>query len=347
MIVIISLVFLLRLIAQSTEASTSSLLRYRQRLNTVIKNTLNLLPVIATTITLRPHISYAARISKSFPSKGEIYSQYPYQKPSDIIRFIDDYSEEGNSDSVLHAMDVFSTVYPMYKLSPAKAKILTDVVTSVQPTSILEIGTFFGYSAIHMARTMPQQCTLCCIEGNSENAAVAEYLIKRSFGSQNKVLNRIQILNSLSSKIFSDDKLTNQLFQGSNIMGTSFKSDKTSFDVVFLDHDKNCYLPDLLTIETKGLLNPTQCTVVADNVIFPGTPEYLRYVRADSNSNSNSNSSSSSSIDLSSDNVSTNSQSILWHSEVILVPFERIGFETEFKEKMDGMAISTRSTSSK
>ena len=48
-------------------------------------------------------------------------------------------------------------------------------------------------------------------------------------------------------------------------------------DLVFLDHYKECYLPDLRRMEDMGLLAPG-ATLVADNVLVPGAPDYLAYV---------------------------------------------------------------------
>lgn len=43
------------------------------------------------------------------------------------------------------------------------------------------------------------------------------------------------------------------------------------FDFVFLDHCKECYLPDLQSLERLGLIQ-RGTTVMADNVIYPGAP---------------------------------------------------------------------------
>ena len=55
------------------------------------------------------------------------------------------------------------------------------------------------------------------------------------------------------------------------------------FDLVFIDHWKDDYLPDLQALEERGLL-AEGAVVVADNVgIFSNTlDEYLDYVRSDS-----------------------------------------------------------------
>jgi catechol O-methyltransferase len=49
-------------------------------------------------------------------------------------------------------------------------------------------------------------------------------------------------------------------------------------DFLFLDHDKDAYLPDLRSILGRGWLHPGSI-VVADNVKWPGAPEYRKYMR--------------------------------------------------------------------
>ena len=51
------------------------------------------------------------------------------------------------------------------------------------------------------------------------------------------------------------------------------------FDLVFLDHHKDLYLRDLKLMERTAVIRKGTI-LFADNVIFPGTPEYLKYVRS-------------------------------------------------------------------
>jgi catechol O-methyltransferase len=51
-----------------------------------------------------------------------------------------------------------------------------------------------------------------------------------------------------------------------------------SVDLVFVDHWKDRYLPDLLNLQASGLLR-VGSVLVGDNIIFPGAPDYLRYVQ--------------------------------------------------------------------
>jgi catechol O-methyltransferase len=51
-----------------------------------------------------------------------------------------------------------------------------------------------------------------------------------------------------------------------------------TLDFVFLDHDKDAYLVDLLSILERGWLH-TGSFAVADNVRVPGAPKYREYMR--------------------------------------------------------------------
>lgn len=48
-------------------------------------------------------------------------------------------------------------------------------------------------------------------------------------------------------------------------------------DFVFLDHWKDLYVSDLKLLESKDLLKKGSC-ILADNVLYPGAPEYREYV---------------------------------------------------------------------
>lgn len=55
--------------------------------------------------------------------------------------------------------------------------------------------------------------------------------------------------------------------------------DNGSVDFVFIDHDKSAYLPDLERIVGERWLHPGSI-VVADNIKFPGAPEYRSHMAA-------------------------------------------------------------------
>ena len=104
------------------------------------------------------------------------------------------------------------------------------------------------------------------------------------------------------------------------------------FDFVFLDHDKDTYIIDLKLLESRGWLTPS-CTIVADNVVFPGAPGYLEYVMGPTTTTP---SSEGGNVNV---NVNSNDK---YRTKLISTPFERIGFETQWKEVPDAMSVSER-----
>lgn len=101
------------------------------------------------------------------------------------------------------------------------------------------------------------------IEINPEYAEISRQIIKKA-GLENIctviVGNSIDVLQSINE--------------------THLKGKK--IDLLFLDHWKKFYLRDIMFVEKLDLLQSSS-VVVADNVIFPGTPEYLNYIRNNSN----------------------------------------------------------------
>ena len=59
---------------------------------------------------------------------------------------------------------------------------------------------------------------------------------------------------------------------------TSTASAPGTLDLLFIDHDKGAYLPDLQSILDRGWLHRGSI-VVADNVRIPGAPKYREYMR--------------------------------------------------------------------
>ncbi len=49
-------------------------------------------------------------------------------------------------------------------------------------------------------------------------------------------------------------------------------------DLVFIDHWKDRYLPDLHLLEGSGLMK-NGTVIVADNILYPGAPAYVEYIR--------------------------------------------------------------------
>lgn len=81
------------------------------------------LPLIASTT-----IAHKA-LAEDKSDAAFIRAKYPYAAPKDFLTYLYDVvdryeSEESKYEKVINAMDEFSDVYPMYKLSPEKSAFL-------------------------------------------------------------------------------------------------------------------------------------------------------------------------------------------------------------------------------
>ncbi len=142
----------------------------------------------------------------------------------------------------------------MMNVGNLKGKIVDDAVRACDPTTILELGTYCGYSAIRMclaarANEKPD-FKLITIDPNPQPAA--------------RILFRLAGLS---------DKILQVRGEGKDVIPTL----KQKLDFVFIDHDKTAYLPDLKRIESCELLHPGSF-VVADNVVVFHLDAYLRHV---------------------------------------------------------------------
>jgi hypothetical protein len=138
-------------------------------------------------------------------------------------------------------------------VGPEKGAIIERLVAAAAPAAALELGTFLGYSAIRIARSMPAGGRLVCVEANPGNAAVARTLLARA---------------GLAGKVEVVEGRTDE------VLGEAARRLGGPAGLVFEDHCKQCYLPDLQRMEALGVVVPgTQ--VVADNVVYPGAPGFL------------------------------------------------------------------------
>lgn len=177
-----------------------------------------------------------------------------------LLRAVTAGAARGDPESVVRAIDDFCkhTEWAM-NVGDEKGAVLDSIVVETSPSTALELGTYCGYSAIRISRLLPRATRLITVEMNPECAHVARQVIGHA-GLQDKVC----LLEGETSDLIPK-------------MADTFGIQ--TFDFVFLDHWKECYLRDLRLLEDHGLLAPGS-VVLADNVLCPGAPDYLRYVRS-------------------------------------------------------------------
>ncbi|XP_019636213.1 PREDICTED: catechol O-methyltransferase-like [Branchiostoma belcheri] len=194
-----------------------------------------------------------------FPGARKQTSQSDMSKERRVLQYVLQTASRGDPDSVLAAVDKYGREKEWnMSVGDEKGAILDRFVKERAPQTMLELGTYMGYSAVRMVRLLPQGAKFITVEVNQDNAAVAKEIIAFA-GLQDRI---IQVLAETAEVI-------PQLKSKFNV---------ESFDMVFIDHWKDFYLRDIKLLEQNKLLRKGT-VVVADNIIFPGAPDYADYVR--------------------------------------------------------------------
>lgn len=172
-------------------------------------------------------------------------------------------ARQGDAEDVVRVIDEFCMNRSvMINVGDEKGEILDRAVRRASPRLVLELGTYCGYSALRMSRVMPAGARVCSLEFSPANAAIARRIWDHA-GIGDELTVVVGTLGDGGSTI---DRLRAEHGFGDG-----------SVDFVFLDHDKAAYLPDLERILAERWLH-LGSIVVADNVKFPGVPQYRAYL---------------------------------------------------------------------
>lgn len=153
-----------------------------------------------------------------------------------------------------------------------KERIIRDIISKEKPRVLVECGGYVGYSAILFADAMRRATTageegqqpaphVWSLEFNTEYAAVAAEMIEIAGLSDS-----VTIVTGSADESLRRLKKEEEAF-------------KDGVDVLFLDHAEDLYVQDLKVCEELGLLKKGTL-VLADNVVRPGAPDYVKYVHA-------------------------------------------------------------------
>jgi catechol O-methyltransferase len=171
----------------------------------------------------------------------------------------------GDVEDAIRAIDDFCMKRSvMMNVGDEKGEILDRAVRRAAPSLLLELGTYCGYSGLRIARVMPAGARLCSIEYSPANADIA-----RRIWSHAGVEDRLTVVvGTLGDGGATLGRLRQELGFADGAL-----------DFVFIDHDKDAYVPDLERILGERWLHRGSI-VVADNVKFPGAPGYRAYMDA-------------------------------------------------------------------
>ncbi|XP_046892269.1 transmembrane O-methyltransferase homolog [Hypomesus transpacificus] len=176
------------------------------------------------------------------------------------FQFILTHATPGDPDSILDTFDFWcSKVEFISNIGPKKGKILDRLLSEQCPLTVLELGAHCGYSTVRIARALPLGARLYSVEMDQRNATIAEKIIRLAGFDDDTVELIVNPSDEVIPKLRSEYGLER-------------------LDFVFMDHWKKCYRPDLQALEGSGLLGKGSM-ILADNVLFPGAPNFLRHVR--------------------------------------------------------------------
>lgn len=166
-----------------------------------------------------------------------------------------------DSAAILSAIESFSrTRLFLMIMGRAKREFVAEIVARKNARTVLDIGAYCGYSALGVAQAAPA-ATVLSIEPHETYGDVAREVWAHAGATAKNIA-----------------LLRGRLADPPTIAAIRSELAGAPVDVVLLDHDKDCYLADLLTLVATGIVG-TGTTVVADNIRFPGAPEYRRFMQ--------------------------------------------------------------------
>jgi catechol O-methyltransferase len=172
-------------------------------------------------------------------------------------------ARRGDLDDALRTIDTFAYQKSfLINVGDEKGALLDAAVSRADPRLALELGTYCGYGAMRIARAAPT-ARVFSVELSAANADIARRIWTHA-GVADRVTCVVGMIGDGGATL---DALAAEGFEPGRL------------DFAFLDHHKSAYLPDLQSLLDRGWLHPGSI-VVADNVKFPGAPEYLAYMRA-------------------------------------------------------------------
>lgn len=184
-------------------------------------------------------------------------------RESAAVDYVLAHARAGDVDDVIATIDRFAYEQSyLINIGDEKGKLLDAAVCRAGPALALELGTYCGYGSLRIARAAPD-ARVVSVELSAANAENA-----RRIWAHAGVADRVScVVGTVGDGGSTLDVLADR--HGFSAGGLDF---------LFLDHDKNAYLADLLSIGERGWLHPGSI-VVADNVGVPGAPKYRAYMR--------------------------------------------------------------------
>lgn len=169
-----------------------------------------------------------------------------YDKNAIVPPYITEYLREKtlHSDSFLLELEKYAEENSVPIVEPETARFISVITQLKQPQRVLEVGCAIGYSAILMAKIMPQDGIFETVEYNGDMVKIATENIKKAGLS-----NKIKVIEADAKEYLGE-------IDGEEI-----------YDIIFLDGPKAHYiymLDDCIRLLKKGGV------LISDNVLYKG-----------------------------------------------------------------------------
>ncbi|KAG1701013.1 hypothetical protein DVH05_011257 [Phytophthora capsici] len=176
------------------------------------------------------------------------------------LEFVKQNATRNDPVSVIAAIDSFAASNRMMNIGVGKGAIIDKEIRQKTPRIMAEIGAYTGYSTVRFANVQRDTAKAAGLDSHyysfeysPEFAARAREIVSFA-GLEDQV--------TIIEGAFSD--------QLQNLQGKAV-------DIYFIDHDMSLYVADTKNILKSGTLRPGSL-LIADNMIIPGAPEYLKFV---------------------------------------------------------------------
>lgn len=186
--------------------------------------------------------------------------------------FVEEHAKRDDPQSVLDAFDQFALTTPhgrMMHVGAKKGTVLDENVKRALQEApfdadkghiFIEMGTYCGYSATRIARLLKaanKKTKLYTFDVDERVQQIAKQLVH--FAGLSDYVHFVH--GPLSEKL-------EAIMKAEGVKKVDF---------IFIDHGKSAYVPDFKLVEQLSLFRKGTL-VLADNILFPGVPEYQEYL---------------------------------------------------------------------
>jgi catechol O-methyltransferase len=177
---------------------------------------------------------------------------------------------------MMHVGDEKGVTLQTFLTETIEAYMMGEVETRSTPFVLVEIGTYCGYSLIRMIDTLIQATDgssvsfhLITVDVSAQNQAVAKEMARLAEVEEYVTFVQLQ----------APDRIPNELSTAiQSALLQNYPKRSTEIDFLFIDHEKELYLADLMQLEQAKLVR-AKTRVCADNVVFFQLDNYRKYMQ--------------------------------------------------------------------